>query len=359
MLPDFFEQGQPRTLQTWQTERRGTLHKLFARHVYGETPKELPTAAYRTLSSEVVGESGITMRTIETRLSRGGKACAFRSRLFLPKKQQGPLPVVLMINPFSKNPAILGNEERERQQMPFERITAQGFAAVHADVDEACPDNPEQYQNGLLTLYPPEGESGRGAIGAWAFLASRLIDHLATLPEIDASRIAVCGCSRAGKAALWCAAQDERIALIISNVSGCTGAAITRGKTGERIADITSRFPHWLCKAYAAYAHREEDLPVDQHQLLALLSPRPLYVSSASEDTWADPAKEYESLRRAGEIYGLYGLPHLDGPMPPPETPVTKGATAYHSRVGEHGCRYYDWDQYLAFMARSFGAPCR
>jgi hypothetical protein len=204
-----------------------------------------------------------------------------------------------------------------------------------------------------MELYPPEGETGWGAIGGWAFCASRVIDYLLTRDDVRPDCISVCGCSRAGKTSLWCGAQDTRVAVTISNVSGCTGAAITRGKTGERIADITSVFPHWFCANYTAYSGREDDLPVDQHMLLSICAPRPVYVSSASADDWADPQKEYEAALLCGEAYRLYGKSGLrDGPIPPCDASLQEGDVGYHNRLGEHGCEVYDWEQFLRFMRK-------
>ena len=351
MLPTFFGAGQEQTVQQWEGERRGQIVRLFEEQVYGITPAELPAVSFVLEGEpEALCQGRVYRQVLRVELEKDGKRCGFRSRLFWPGEGDGPWPVAVMVNPFSRNLAV-ASPDREANQMPYEVICSQGYAAVHADVDEACLDSAEGYLEGLMELYPPEGDAGWGAIGAWAFLTSRLIDVLVTLPQFDAAKIAVCGCSRAGKAALWCAAQDARVALVISNVSGCTGAAITRGKTGEHIADITHLFPHWMCKNYAAYANREEELPVDQHMLLALAAPRPLYVSSASEDDWADPHMEWESLLLAGELYDVYQVSRLPRQaFPAAQTPLWQGATGYHLREGAHGCRIYDWEQFVAFM---------
>lgn len=335
--------------------RRAEIIRLFEENVYGVTPKTPldETQAVRIRHLELT--SGICQDTYMLRFRKDGNYCGMRFEAYYPKKADHPLPCAIMINPFSRNPYVFGGEERAHNYFPYDIITNAGYAAVQVCVDDICFDDPQQYRFGLLQLLPRAGETGWGALGVWAWATSRVVDFLCESPRFDGARIAVAGCSRAGKAALWCGAQDERIAAVISVVSGCTGAAMARGKQGERIKEITSVFPHWTCEHYASYAGREEELPVDQHMLLALCAPRPLYVSSASKDAWAHPQKEFESCVRAGEAYRALGAKGLSSEtFPEPDKPILGGEIAYHVREGEHGCCVYDWEQYIRFMDRYF-----
>lgn len=337
--------------------RRQEILSLFSDHVYGCTPDiefdRVEDSVLETLelACGTLRESHIIF------FERGGSACWLRYVIYLPAGRRQAMPCVAMIEPFDTNPEVAHSAALGYEHLPYREINALGMAAVWIAVDDLCPDDADQcVRQGLLCFAPRTGPESWGAVGVWAWAASRVIDRLTADERFDAGRIALAGCSRAGKTALWCAAQDERVALVISNVSGCTGAAMARGKQGERIADITRRFPHWTCPRYAEYAEREEELPVDQHLLLALCAPRPLYVSSASEDDWAHPAKEFESCVRAGEAYRLLGAQGLCSETSPPvDTPLTAGTIAYHLRTGAHGCRLYDWQQYLPFICRSFG----
>ncbi|MVM38207.1 acetylxylan esterase [Spirosoma sp. HMF3257] len=343
---------QVRNKATWEQLRRPEIIKLFEDNVYGQMPKAFDRLTYSIKRENISAMAGkATLKEVLIEVVHDQKRLAINLVLFVPTKPKGPVPVFLLINNRGKE-----NTDPIRAHKsdfwPAEMVIDSGYAIAAFHVSDLAPDDTVSYVNGVLRLYPEQvtAPNGMRAIGAWAWGASRVLDYFEKDPSIDAKKVAIVGHSRGGKAALWAAAEDQRFAMCFSNCSGNTGAALSRRRFGETIRRINTVFPHWFAKNYKKFNNNEDLLPVDQHMLLAAIAPRPLYVTNASKDLWADPTGTYLSLKNASSVYALYKLgSNLPANPPAINQPIINSSLGYHNREGEHNLTAYDWNSFLKF----------
>ena len=374
------------SVKDWQQKRRPELLKLYQTEMYGRSPGRPSDMRFAVTSVEPKALEGkATRKEVTIYLTSQKDGPRINLLLYLPNQVKTPVPAMLGLN-FDGNHTVHADPgitlptqwvmekgqvvnrralESQRgasaNRWQVEKILAQGFALVTAWYGDIEPDFVGGDKYGVRTVirmspdradYAPDDW---GAIGAWAWGLSRALDYLEREQAVDAKHVVVTGHSRLGKTALWAGAQDERFAVVISNDSGEGGAAITRRQFGETIAIINKAFPHWFCGNFKKYNDRENDLPMDQHCLVALMAPRPVYVASAEKDQWADPRGEFLAAKNAEPVYRLFGLKGLEQEdMPAIDHPVGQ-TIGYHIRTGVHDVTAYDWDQYLAFARRNFG----
>lgn len=370
------------TVQSWENQRRPEILALFQEHVFGHLPADgKDTLWWETTKEDLNALDGKAVRKeIQCYFTADRNGPSMQLMIHQPKRASGPVPAFLALNFFGNHsihpdPNITLSESwmMNREEMgvvdhkateesrgkrssrwPIEMIIERGYALATIYYGDIDPDFDDGFQNGIQSLFYAEGqeqptEEEWGSIGAWSWGLSRALDVLQETEGINGKQVAVFGHSRLGKTSLWAGALDERFALVISNNSGCGGAALSRRAFGETVERINTNFPHWFNTNFKKYNAKESELPVDQHQLLALIAPRPLYVASAEEDRWADPKGEFLSALNANPVYQLYDLPGLPATDMPKVNEPLVGTIGYHMRTGKHDVKKYDWEQYLSF----------
>ncbi|MBL9187348.1 MAG: acetylxylan esterase [Opitutaceae bacterium] len=378
-----------RDAATWRAKRRPELLELFAREVFGRTPAGRPAAMHwETTSVDRAALGGKAVRKeITVRFTAGKDGPKMHLLVYQPAGAAGahaPWPAFLGLNYYGNqcvnaDPGIAmsaawmranadfkivnhrateGTRGAHASRWDVETVIARGYATATIYYGDLCEDRGEGLTKSVGALFNTGAVNDRvpdawGAIGIWAWGLSRALDVLSADPEIDARRVAVHGHSRLGKAALWAGAQDERFALVISNNSGAGGAALNKRIYGETVERINTSFPFWFAKAFRAYNAREAALPVDAHELIALMAPRPVHVASAEDDKWADPRGEFLSAKHAEPVYALFGKKGLGvAEQPPVNQPAFGDGLAYHIRPGPHDIKPQDWGYYLDYADR-------
>jgi len=375
-LPDplVFNNGTAvKSLKDWGI-RRVEIYSDFEKQVFGAVPKWNGNLRWVVLSSKDDAIGGIAKRReVRLELSNGIRKNDLTILIYLPQNSKDA-PIFLNYNfdgnhtvttesdvviPDSwvsnnKELGILDNHASENgrgkaiSRWPIKEIVSRGFGLATVYYGDVDPDFDDGFKNGVHQLFDSRRDSTSwGSVAAWAWGLSRIMDYFEKDQEINANRIIVMGHSRLGKAALWAGASDQRFAMVVSNCSGCGGAALSKRIYGETVGSINNTFPHWFCNNFKKYNTREDLLPVDQHELIALIAPRPVYVASAADDRWADPKGEFLACVFASPVYELLGSTKFAATkMPMLSTPIL-GDISYHIRPGKHDVTLYDWNCYM------------
>jgi hypothetical protein len=388
------------TPEQWNNERRPELMQLFQHYMYGYFPPR-PEKVTGKVEREDRHALGGTATLKEVTLTFGPPARSpIHLLLVVPNQRQAAAPVVLSLNYFGnhtllRDPAVclstnwmpergagvVNNLSTETSRgswvdiwnVPY--LIERGYALAtfyNGDVDGDRPD-----ERGIQNQFPGQaGADQTGTIAAWAWGLQRAVDYLVTDPALDQRRIVVTGHSRLGKAALLAAAFDERIALAIPHQAGSGGSAPSRTKVrpaeapnpapgqpyrkpAETVKQLNEKFPHWFNARFKEFNDQPDRLPFDQHCLVALCAPRPVLFTNGREDTWINPAGQFEVLRGAASVYQLLGAGDFRFSELPPNGHLIDGTLGYFLRPGAHSLKSEDWKAFLDFADKQLGTPAK
>ncbi|QMW04238.1 alpha/beta hydrolase family protein [Spirosoma foliorum] len=378
------------TAKQWQSQRRPELLEFFANEMYGHSPDKPSAMRFEVFDTDANALGGKATRK-QVAVYFDGKSNGPRMDvlLYIPNQVKGPVPAIVGLNfwgnqsinadpgiristswmesgrgnPYVDVSCVVNHRSTEAcrginaQQWPVDSILNRGYALVTAYREDIASDEKStMFTTGVHPLYPNLQNRGDnfGTVAAWAWGLSRIMDYVQTDNRIDAKRVAVFGWSRLGKAALWAGAIDERFAMVISHESGAGGAKLFHRGVGENIRRLCTVFPHWYAGNFRNYMDQDTLLPFDQHLVISLVAPRPIYVASAEEDKNSDPEGEFEGAKAASVVYQFLGTTGLPASQMPPLNQSVQGQIGYHIRPGGHDVTNYDWQHYLRFMDKHF-----
>jgi len=371
---------------TWEKLRKDEIIKLYEKYVYGKVPSKPVKICFNLIAEDSSAFNGKSVRKeVVISITGNNKTVDLNLLIYLPNDGIPVHPVFLGLNFYGNQSitydpdvtlstswlrendkyGIVNHKATEKTRgvrsyrWPIEYILEMGYGLVTIGYCDIDPDYDDGFQNGVHPLLYKTGQSKPepdewASIAAWAWGLSRAMDYLETDQDVDSKRIIVMGHSRLGKTALWAGALDKRFAIVISNDSGCGGAALFRRCFGETIKKINEK-PHWFNSNFKKFDDRENELPVDQNMLIALIAPRPIYVASAAEDLWADPRGEFLSTKYAGSVYKLYGLDGLETEDLPEINKPIMNDIGYHIRSGKHDVTQFDWEKFIDFADLHLG----
>jgi len=385
VLGNFDGDDAVQTTQDWISRRAPLLRKAFASDFYGHVPDEFETIAgdVQRIDDNLydgLGTLDVVPLTIRTRFEGGEwREQVIRLMIAKPKATTGPVPTILKMD-FCPSTQVFQTDKlpdegrycgprgfepingfvwwtlgRYHISPPIEEALSRGFAYASINVEDYVPDSRSRALARLAELSDgvPAGTAW-GSLAAWAFQFSRAIDYLDKDDDLDAERTAIYGHSRYGKSALVAGALDERIDALIAHQSGRGGAALTRSSVGEPMSEMVTTYQSWLSQDYskAASAGNGDNLPFDQHHLIALLAPRPVLLGHARRDMWSDPHSAFRAAQGASPAYELLGSDGFKANRLNEFHP--NADIAFWIRGGTHGETKDDWPAFFAFLEAHF-----
>ena len=376
------------TAQQWFQVRRPEILKLYQNEIYGGVPADAPRVTWEVTETDTGAREGkAIMKRLAGKMGNNPDGPRMNLTVYLPTGVSGPMPMLLSIT-FGFGAGGRGQAAGKAGAAPatapgkaqagtapaaggrgpggFDsvgEVLGRGWGYASLAYTDIQPDRADKWTEGVigLTLKPGQTRPAPdewGTISAWAWGISRSIDYLETENAVNPKQIAITGASRLGKTVLWAGAQDERVAAVFSVVSGEMGAALIRRDWGETLDDMAQNFPWQFAGNLQKWVGKWDDLPVDQHMLISLCAPRPVYVNGGLTDQWSDPKGEFLAMVAAGPVYRLLGQKDLGvTELPRLDAPVATGDLAFHYHSGGHMAVPADWKAFLDFAERHFHSP--
>lgn len=402
--PLTFLDGRKVTKENW-AERRKELLGVFAKEMFGKEPPLPETVITELVNEKVSAAAGYAIRRQYQMWFKADKTGpCINWIVWIPRYAKQPVPVISFLNyrgnhelvpdpdiilmqgwsrlhpdfvdstthkVNGKSRGVMQNPDND-SVFPLGTILSRGYAVMSAcycevspDPDVSAPDSdkfpPLKYAyTGVFELWGPRDHSRTdniSSIGAWGWALSRGLDLAERIPEIDAKKAVVTGCSRLAKAALLAAARDERFAVCVPNQTGGGGVPLYKHDYGGNISTANRLYAHWFCRAYAKYAKDTHlTMPFDQHLLVACVAPRAL-LAEGFNDKWFDTEGEFLSLQAASPVWELLkgeGLPKVAWPAAYDTSAIGRWL-GYVRRSEAHGISAYDWKWTMDFADRVFG----
>lgn len=398
-LPDVLkmQDGRPVTSAAmWQNERRPEILKLYRSELYGRVPDTAPKVRWEVTSTAPGAMNGTAIqKRLVGHMGEGPDAADMNVNMFLPASATGPVPAILTIT-FGGGPAggrggarggpATGPATQARGSAtapaiagargargvgappsgdPIADILARGwgYATIGYGDIEGDTYNTSITRARKLALKPGQTKPAPdewGTVSAWAWGLSRIMDYFETDPAIDAKRVGIQGHSRLGRTVLWAGAQDPRFAVVFASCAGEVGSALTRRDFGETIDDMAQNFYWELAGNFQKYVGHWNDMPGDQHFIVALNAPHGLFLNGGTGDQWSDPVGEFLSAVAAGPVFKLLGKKDLGiDKLPPLDTPIIDGDIGWHYHTGGHAATPEDWKAFLTFAEKYLKQPVK
>lgn len=376
LLPTLTEtlNGTPLTVELWEMQKP-YLRELFEKEIYGSFPSG--TISWNK-EVRVVDDKAYGNRATVEEIILSDTSGTLRIPVVLVTPHEDSRAPLLIASTFCGNHNVFLQYELEKpavypslcdntdttplkhfilgkyiERMPVEQFIENNIAFAVFYTGSVIPDNNEFAPEALKKLSSLSVKPVTGIIASWAWGYTQVMHALEVDPRIDDARIALYGHSRDGKAALLAGAFDESVDMVITHQSGTGGAKPAQRDEGEPVSDMMKNYPYWFDKQFSTYAGREEELPVDQHFLIAMMAPRPLLLTGARQDKWADPIGSFMAARDASFVYSLYtGADAFTAEKLTDFVPTDP--LAFFMRPLNHGVREADWNAFITFLNAHF-----